>query len=139
MINDYQIKSGINKQNKDELKALSIYLQSVEEKAPVSCMELNEVIENDPKALFEPQKIENSTTFPFVDVAFLYSENEIIGHFIQLFSREQTVVGHKTSVKIIEKYSLIDIQNNFYDDYVMKRLNGFLRLEFKINEKVSQK
>ena len=46
MINDYQITSGINKNNKESLKELSLYLQNVESTNPFACQQLNEIIEN---------------------------------------------------------------------------------------------
>ena len=112
MINNYQIKTGINR---DDLRKLSMYLQTVEEKDPTSSILLNEFIENEPKKLFEPEKVDEHTIFPFKDLAFIYNEDDIIGHLILEMKREETSFGHKTSIRTLEKYSFIDIHNDFYD------------------------
>lgn len=136
MINDYQIKSGINK---EELKKLSLYLQTVEERDFASSILLNEIIENEPKKLFEPYKIDEDTVFPTQDLAFLYNNDEIIGHAVFELSREETSFGHKTSIKNLEKYSFVDISYDFYDEYIKKRLSGYDRLDFNIDEKSHKK
>lgn len=139
MTNNYHIKAGIDKENQESLRALSVYLQAVEGANSSACRQLNEIIENDPRLLFEPKKIDEQTSFPFKDLAFLYHGKEIIGHLFHIFNRETTAVGYKTSITLVEEYFFFDIPNNYYDEYVVNRLKGSLELEFKLNEKSNQK
>ncbi len=139
MINDYRIRSGINKDDKEELRKLSLYLQELEQSNPNLCKQLNEIVENNPKILFEPQKIDENIKFPIRDLAFIYLSEEIIGHFLCIFGREITKFGYKTNVTIEEEYMGSSIPSNYFDEYIMNRLKGNLSLEFKVNEKNNQK
>ena len=139
MINEYQIKAGINRSDEEELKALSIYLQSVEGMNTSACQQLNEVIENDPRLLFEPRRIDKDTSFPMKDLAFLHRGKEIIGHLFHVFNRENTDFGYKTSAQLVEEYSFCNLPTNYYDNYIINRLKGNLEFGFKENEKNNQK
>ena len=139
MINNYQITSGINKNNKEALKELSLYLQNVENTNPFACQQLNEIIENDPKVLFEAQKINNDTKFPMKDLAIISENKKIIGHILYLFYRENTEFGNKTKIVISEEHIYKNIPSNYLDEYVFNRLRGNTELNFTINEKNYQK
>ena len=140
MINNCYICSGINKDNVNDMEALANYLGLVEEKNDNFCVQLNEIIDNEPKVLYEPTKINELTTFPLKDLAFIHCNDKIVGHLLYVFSRrEKTTVGHTTQAHLSEMFSFVDIPDNYLDQYIMQRLEGKLELGFDLGEKSIKK
>lgn len=139
MINDYRIQSGIDKNIIDEQKELSLYVQSIEDMNSLEYSRLIEIVEENPKILYEPDRITKSTIFPVVDLAFVYKAKKIIGHLVYIINREFNDFGYRTKVTLAEIYTSEEIPTNYFDEYILNRLKGNMSLNFYTNEKNKKK
>ena len=135
MIDNYKIVTGIDK---SQLAQLSKYVSDVESTNPSKCYNLNDIIDNNPKVLIG-QPISSTTNFPFLDLAFIYKDDQLFGHLITIINKESIEFGQKIRINILENYSYEYIPNNYFDKYMMSRLDGKRELRFNINEKTNQK
>ena len=103
MTSECQIKSGINKDSMEDKVELSLYVQNLESMNTRTCDRLIEIIDDNPKILYEPEKITKDTKFPIIDLALVYKAKKIIGHLVYVLSRDFNEYGYKTKVSIAEE------------------------------------
>lgn len=139
MISECQIKSGINKDSMEDKVQLSLYVQNLESMNTRTCDRLIEIVDDNPKILYEPEKITKDTKFPIIDLALVYKAKKIIGHLVYVLSRDFNEYGYKTKVSIAEENLNEEIPTSFFDEYIVNRLKGNMLLSFKVNEKNNQK
>lgn len=131
MKNDILIQSGIKRENIEELNK---YLMHVENEKNNNVQELFKVIDEYPGILYEPKAI-NEDICDINDLAFIFSEDGIIGHVYHKISKVKTDVGSRITVSLLEKNVIEEIPTNCLDAYLMERINGLMETRVIKNEK----
>ena len=137
MISDreYIIESGIKK---EKLNMLNQYLLYIEEHGIRESKELSKIIDEFFQSLYEPRSIEKEEK-NIIDLAFIYDNNKIIGHYVHQIIVEQTIFGYKKKSHLLEEYALEPISEEYREQYILERLQGKLETRVVKNEKNNQK
>ena len=133
MTNNLKIKSGISK---EELSSLNTYLKYIETNSIKSSRVLNEVLDECPRQLYEPVNIREKKEEQILDLAFIYHKDKIIGHIIQVFKKMKTDFGYRFSRILKESFSLEEIPDYLFTNYIEARMLGALETKvFDYEEK----
>ena len=140
MINDnqYEVKSGISK---NELELLNDYLMYLENNSvhDIHNRQLSKIIDEVPAILYAPKVVILQDTFLLDDIAFVYDNSKIVGHYCHKVTREKTEIGHNTIIELVEKYTLEEIPEDIRKKYIMERISGKLQTKVMKNEKSYKK
>ena len=137
MINEeYEIKSGIDK---NSLSLLNDYLLYIEGSKVSNNKYLCKVIDEIPGVLYEPKTNQQAHNSKFIDLAFIYHDSHIIGHFCHEIEKKKTQFGYRTNVSLLEEFYLESIPNDIRQKYIFERTMGNLEIRIEKNEKNHQK
>lgn len=132
MKSSYKVCSGVSK---DSIPFLNDYLKKIELRSDAKTIKyLPAIIDERPDILYSPKA--SSTSFD--DIAFIYGDNDIIGHIYQVFTVKDIDSRKIIKTNAIEIFCIETIPDDLLSMYNDSRLNGALEY-CMVYEKENQK